>query len=82
MENIQIRFITFLELLKIYEFACFDVHSGLRDKLKHLRKNVWDLMQVIVPDLELDDLEMVDQVRANIVMIRLECRMQPVFILV
>ena len=41
--------------------------KGAEDNLANLRKHVWELMQVIVPDLELDNLEMVDQVVVEMV---------------
>ena len=34
----------------------------METNLNDLRKHVWELMQVIVPELELENLEMVDQV--------------------
>ena len=39
----------------------------LQQNLNDLRRNVWELMQVIVPDLELENIEMVDQVVVEMV---------------
>ena len=44
-----------------------DKLRGMEDNLENLRKHVWELMQVIVPDLELENLEMVDQVVVEMV---------------
>ena len=39
----------------------------VQQNLNDLRRNVWELMQVIVPDLELENMEMVDQVVVEMV---------------